>query len=83
MAVGDIRSQTISVRGHGGDEIDAYYARPEGSGPFPGVVVIQHIFGVDEWYGMLKDAGFSDARVDTGPRWQPVAWAEVFVEARA
>jgi len=41
------------------------------------------IFGVDEWYGMLKDAGFSDARVDTGPTWQPVAWAEVFVEARA
>ena len=49
MAAGDINGQTISIRGHGGQEIDAYYAKPAGDGPFPGVVVIQHIFGVDEW----------------------------------
>jgi len=41
------------------------------------------IFSVSEWTRMLADAGFSDARVTVGPMWQPVAWAEVFVEATA
>jgi ubiquinone/menaquinone biosynthesis C-methylase UbiE len=41
------------------------------------------IFNISEWTQMLRDAGFSDARVLTGPLWQPVAWAEVFVEATA
>lgn len=49
MAAGDITAQTISITGDGGTEVDAYYAKPAGPGPFPGVVVIQHIFGVDEW----------------------------------
>jgi carboxymethylenebutenolidase len=49
MAAGDINGQTIAISGHGDDDVDAYYARPAGDGPFPGVVVIQHIFGVDEW----------------------------------
>jgi carboxymethylenebutenolidase len=49
MAEGAMTTDTIMIRGNGGDEIDAYYARPAGDGPFPGVVVIQHIFGVDEW----------------------------------
>jgi ubiquinone/menaquinone biosynthesis C-methylase UbiE len=41
------------------------------------------IFSVDHWYELLREAGFADARVDVGPPWQPVAWAEVFVEATA
>src|SRR3954452_15069988 len=49
MANGGLSAETITIKGNGGDEIDAYYARPAGDGPFPGVVVIQHIFGVDEW----------------------------------
>ena len=49
MTAGDLTAETIKIRGHGGDEIDAYYARPAGAGPFPGVVVLQHIHGVDEW----------------------------------
>src|SRR5215213_4769403 len=49
MTAGDISAQTISITGHGDHEVDAYYAKPAGSGPFPGVVVFQHIFGVDEW----------------------------------
>lgn len=49
MPDGALTAETITIRGNAGDELDAYYARPVGSGPFPGVVVIQHIFGVDEW----------------------------------
>jgi ubiquinone/menaquinone biosynthesis C-methylase UbiE len=41
------------------------------------------IFSVDEWVNMLRDVGFADARVVTGPMWQPLAWAEVFIEATA
>ena len=39
---------TISVTGHGGDEIEAYLAHPLGPGPFGGVVVIHHMPGYDE-----------------------------------
>lgn len=49
MSEGTMTTETLTIRGHGGDELDAYYARPAGTGPFPAVVVIQHIFGVDEW----------------------------------
>ena len=43
-------AETITVRGHGGDAINAYLARPLGPGPFPGVVVLHHMPGWDEWY---------------------------------
>src|SRR5262249_57358302 len=33
--------------GHGGDQIEAYLARPLGPGPFGGVVVIHHMPGYD------------------------------------
>jgi carboxymethylenebutenolidase len=44
-----IQTQTISVQGYKGDSIEAYLARPEGEGPFPGVVVIHHMPGWDQW----------------------------------
>lgn len=43
-------AETISMRGANGDLINAYYARPVGNGPFPGMVVIHHAPGWDEWY---------------------------------
>jgi carboxymethylenebutenolidase len=49
MPEGWMTTEQITIRGNGGDDVDAYLAVPSGSGPFPGVVVIQHIFGVDEW----------------------------------
>jgi len=49
MGEGAMVTDTITIRGNGGDEIDAYLAKPAGAGPFPAVVVIQHIFGIDEW----------------------------------
>ena len=43
-------AETISVRGHNGDTINAYFARPLGAGPVPGVVLVHHMPGWDEWY---------------------------------
>jgi len=40
-------AETISITGHGGDRIEAYQARPLGSGPYGGVVVIHHMPGYD------------------------------------
>ena len=42
--------ETVSVSGHNGDKIAAYTARPEGKGPFPGICLIHHNPGWDEWY---------------------------------
>jgi carboxymethylenebutenolidase len=41
-------AETVLLRGHKEDQIDAYMARPMGSGPYPGVVVIHHMPGWDE-----------------------------------
>jgi carboxymethylenebutenolidase len=43
-----ILAETINLRGHGGDQIEAYSARPLGPGPFGSVVVIHHMPGYDE-----------------------------------
>ena len=43
-------AETVTMRGHNGDLINAYIARPLGAGPFPGMVVIHHAPGWDEWY---------------------------------
>ena len=43
-----ISGETVQMRGHQGDLIDAYVARPAGPGKFPGVVVVHHMPGWDE-----------------------------------
>jgi len=43
-------AETVTMLGAGGDVINAYFARPLGPGPFPGVVLIHHLPGWDEWY---------------------------------
>ena len=42
-------AETVSFRGHNGDQGEAYLARPTHPGKFPGVVVIHHMPGWDEW----------------------------------
>jgi len=42
-----MRTQTIRITGHGGDEVEAYLARPDGDSPLGGVVVIHHMPGYD------------------------------------
>lgn len=43
-------AETITHPGHNGDSINAYFARPLGKGPFPGIVLAHHMPGWDEWY---------------------------------
>ncbi|OAI40281.1 carboxymethylenebutenolidase [bacterium SCGC AG-212-C10] len=43
-------AETISIAGAGGDMIHAYFARPQGPGPYPAVVLLHHMPGWDEWY---------------------------------
>ena len=46
-------AETVAFRGHNGDVGEAYYARPLGGGPWPGVVLIHHMPGWDWW---IKEA---------------------------
>ena len=48
MPYNGLIAETINMIGHEGDQIDAYLARPLGSGPFPGVVLIHHMPGWDD-----------------------------------
>ncbi len=43
-------AETVSMTGFGGDSINAYYARPLGDKPIPGVILIPHMPGWDEFY---------------------------------
>jgi carboxymethylenebutenolidase len=38
-------AETVAVEGHDGVLINAYFARPLGPGPFPGIVLIHHMPG--------------------------------------
>lgn len=43
-------AETVSMTGYNGDNILAYFSRPLGEGPFPGVILIPHMPGWDEFY---------------------------------
>jgi carboxymethylenebutenolidase len=49
MGHAGLHAETVSFRGHNGDEGEAYYACPLRAGMIPGVVVIHHMPGWDEW----------------------------------
>src|SRR5215470_11915515 len=42
-----LTAETVTIAGHGGDEIEAYRAIPQGTDSFGGVVVIHHMPGYD------------------------------------
>jgi len=43
-------AETVNIKGANGDTVNAYLARPLGKGPYPGMVLIHHMPGWDEWY---------------------------------
>ena len=50
MPSGSMSADLITIAGHDGTQIGAYVAKPAGNGPFPGVLLIHHMPGWDEWY---------------------------------
>lgn len=49
MAYEGMIAESVRVHGHENELIDAYAARPLGGGPYPGVLVVHHMPGWDEW----------------------------------
>jgi carboxymethylenebutenolidase len=49
MSYRSILAETVTFVGYNGDSGEAYYARPTTDGKFPGIVVIHHMPGWDEW----------------------------------
>lgn len=43
-------AETTTFEGYNGDPVNAYFSRPLGPGPFPGIVLIHHMPGWDELY---------------------------------
>ena len=41
-------AETVTMPGAGGDRIHAYFSRPLGAGPYPGIILIPHLPGWDE-----------------------------------
>ena len=41
-------AETVTIRGYNNDPVRAYYSRPLGKGPWPGVILIPHMPGWDE-----------------------------------
>src|SRR5437764_9445239 len=50
MAYEGMIAETITINGDKNEPISAYVARPLGAGPYPGVVLIHHAPGWDEFY---------------------------------
>ena len=50
MAYEGMIAETISINGDKNEFISTYVARPLGPGPFPGIVLMHHAPGWDEWY---------------------------------
>jgi carboxymethylenebutenolidase len=79
--------ETITMRGHNGDPLEAYYARPLGASSVPGVVVIHHMPGWDEWtkdvVRKLAHHGYAAIAPHLFSRLGPGAWDELAVAARS
>ena len=49
-AEGGMVAGVLRIPGSGGAELQTYIARPDGPGPYPGVVLVHHAPGWDEFY---------------------------------
>jgi carboxymethylenebutenolidase len=79
--------ETITMRGHNGDPIEAYHARPIGLVGVPGVVVIHHMPGWDEWTKevtrKLAHHGYAAVAPHLFSRLGPGAWDDLAAAGRA
>jgi carboxymethylenebutenolidase len=80
-------AETIGIAGHNGDIIQAYYARPLAAGPVPGVIVIHHMPGWDEWSKEVTRKfayhGYAAICPNLFSRFGPGRWDDVAAAARA
>jgi carboxymethylenebutenolidase len=51
----------------GADTVSGYLARPQGKGPFPGVIVIQEWWGLNDWVKQQADALAKEGYVALAP----------------
>lgn len=80
-------AETIGIAGHQGDIIEAYYARPITATPVPGVIVLHHMPGWDEWSKevtrKLAYHGYAAICPHLFSRFGPGRWDDVAAAARA
>ena len=80
-------AETIGITGHQGDTIEAYYARPLGATAVPGVIVLHHMPGWDEWSKevarKLAYHGYATIAPHLFSRHGPGRWDDVAAAARA
>jgi len=83
----EICSEIVSMVGHEGDPVEAYFTRPVGGGPVPGVVVVHHMPGWDEWTRAvtfkLAVHGFAAIAPHLYSRLGPGSWDDLAAAARA
>jgi carboxymethylenebutenolidase len=79
--------ETITMRGHNGEAIEAYLARPIGVSSAPGVVVMHHMPGWDEWtkevVRKLAQHGYAAIAPHLFSRLGPGAWDDLAAAARS
>jgi len=78
--------ETVTMRGHNGDALEAYLARPLGVSSAPGVVVIHHMPGWDEWTmevaRKFAHHGYAALAPHLFSRLRPGTWDELAAKAR-
>ena len=87
MAFRGVQAETVKFQGFNGESGDAYYARPSAAGKYPGVVVIHHFPGWDEWTAEVvrkfADHGYAAIAPSLYFRLGDGGSAEVVARARA
>jgi carboxymethylenebutenolidase len=82
-----LTAETIGIQGHNGDVIEAYYARPMTGDRVPGVLVLHHMPGWDEWVKEVTRKFAHHGMAAIAPhlfhRWGPGNWDDVTAAARA
>ena len=80
-------AETVAVSGHRGDQLEAYAARPLGSDSVPGIVVLHHMPGWDEWtYEVVRkfaQHGYAALAPHLFSRLGPGRWDDLAAAARS